>query len=77
MPNPVAVVASNLPTAVAAVLAVMQDGKWHSLEELAQLTGFLMTGCSARLRDLRKEKYGSHKIELSGNEGQYLYRLVK
>lgn len=45
------------------VKAIMLDGKMHFLKELAMLTGHPEASCSSRLRDLRKDKFGSWVIE--------------
>ena len=55
----------------------MKDGRWYSLADLAEYAGGSEAACSARLRDLRKSKYGSHTVSRwhVGN-GLYKYRLV-
>lgn len=45
------------------VQAVMTDGHWHTLPDLAQRVGGSEAAISARLRDLRKAKYGGHTVE--------------
>jgi hypothetical protein len=55
----------------------MEDGRWRSLETLAMLAGGTEASVSARLRDLRKEKYGSHNVERKHiRDGLWLYRLI-
>jgi hypothetical protein len=44
------------------VQAIMSDGHWHTLAELAARTGGSEAAVSARLRDLRKPRFGGHKI---------------
>ena len=59
------------------VFAVMSDGHWHSLREIADKAKGSEASVSARLRDLRKEKFGSYEVErrrLDG--GLFQYRLV-
>ena len=46
-----------------AVYALMNDGKWHTLAWIARTLAFPEASVSARLRDLRKAKWGSHKVE--------------
>lgn len=46
-----------------AVRAVMSDHEYHTLYHIALLTGYPEASISARLRDLRKPKYGSNIIE--------------
>jgi hypothetical protein len=41
----------------------MADGNWWSLWELAERTGGSEASVSARLRDLRKPKFGGHTVE--------------
>lgn len=45
------------------VYDAMQGGRWLTLAELAQVAGGSEAGVSARLRDLRKAKYGAHVVE--------------
>ena len=40
----------------------MLDGKWHTLQELSEVTGAPEASVSARLRDLRKAPNGSHTV---------------
>jgi len=57
---------------------IMSDGRWHFLPELVEALGCKEQSASARVRDLRKEKYGSHNIQterVSG--GLYRYRMVR
>lgn len=45
------------------VLAVLKDHRWHTLCDISSQTGDPQASVSARMRDLRKERYGSHTIE--------------
>ena len=59
------------------VWRVMSDGRWHTIPEIGKVTGHTDRGISARIRDFRKEKYGSHTVHgenISG--GLWRYRLV-
>ena len=59
------------------VLAVLRDGQWHSLEELLAKVGGRETALSARIRDLRKPKFGGYTVESeSRGRGTWFYRLV-
>lgn len=59
------------------VLAYMSNGRWWTLRELAQATGDPEASISARLRDLRKPKFGSYKVAREYVErGLFRYRLV-
>jgi len=44
------------------VYRVIKDGDWHTLSEISFLTGDPEAGISARLRDLRKKKFGGHVV---------------
>lgn len=62
---------------LARVYSFMIDGRFHSLSEIASVAGGLETSISARVRDLKKKKYGAHKIEKRKVKGQPReYRLV-
>ena len=64
---------------LAAVRDAMSDGRWHTLFALSRITGASEASCSARLRDLRKPRYGSRTVErrtVMGGGGIFEYRLV-
>lgn len=44
------------------VVDVMRDGHWRTLEELARATGDPESSVSARLRDLRKARFGAFTV---------------
>lgn len=44
------------------VVDLMRDGQWRTLSEIATATGDPEASVSARLRDLRKPKFGRHDI---------------
>ncbi len=62
------------------VFALMSDGGWRTLEEIAAATDSSPTGVSARLRDFRKPRCGAHTVDLRrcGNpaNGVFEYRLI-
>ena len=65
------------------VRAVMQDGHWRTLAELQESIWLRYTrkaaeaAVSARLRDLRKPKFGSHQVERRRRAGGlWEYRVV-
>jgi hypothetical protein len=61
----------------ARILALMKDGRWRSLATIAQVSGDPEASISARLRDLRKERFGSHAVERRYiARGLYEYRLL-
>lgn len=58
------------------VYAIMSDREWHTLRELAQRTGGSEAAVSARVRDLRKPKFGGHTVDLRYvQNGLWEYRL--
>jgi len=63
------------------VRALMLDSKWRTLQEIADFTGDPVASVSAQLRHLRKERFGSWRVErrARGNrdQGLYEYRLLK
>lgn len=62
------------------VYEAMRDGRWRTLVEIAAITGDPQASVSARLRDLRKEKFGSHPVERRRRgppkSGIFEYRVV-
>ena len=71
----------RLGTQMRKVYRVMFDGAWRTLPELSEKTGYPQQSISARLRDLRKEKFGSHRVARRARgervRGLFEYRLVK
>jgi hypothetical protein len=62
-----------------AVWNVMRDGQWRSLCELATQSGEPEASVSARLRDLRKTRFGAHLVERRRRENQpgtFEYRVT-
>lgn len=58
------------------VFEVMSDNLWHTLNEISAIIDAPPASVSARLRDLRREKFGSHVVErrrVAG--GLFEYRL--
>ena len=62
------------------VKALMLDGQWRSLREIASLTGDPESSVSAHLRHLRKPRFGSWVVERRprGNrdDGLFEYRVI-
>jgi hypothetical protein len=55
---------------------LMLDGQWRSLIEIAAATGSPQASVSARLRDLRKAKFGGYTVERRLlSPGLYEYRV--
>jgi hypothetical protein len=62
---------------LAAVYQTMKDGEWVTLADLADIARGSVASVSARVRDLRKEKFGAHIVERRYvAEGVWEYRLV-
>lgn len=69
--------AARLTGQLGRVEAIMQDGDWHTLAELAERCGGTQTAISARIRDFRKPKFGGREVERAHVErGLWKYRLV-
>lgn len=63
---------------LARVRAVMRDGEWHTLPELATRCGGTEAAISARIRDFRKAKFGGHTVEREYvAAGLWQYRLIE
>lgn len=62
------------------VFETMKDGIYRTLDELSEATGSPMQSVSARLRDLRKTRFGSftvnRRVRGDRNSGLYEYQLV-
>ena len=61
------------------VFRAMSDGNWHRLSELAYKCQGSEASVSARIRDLRKDKFGAFQVDRKRHEkvkGLFLYRLV-
>ena len=68
---------------LARTYAVMKDGRWRTHEEIAEAVGCSVQGASARLRDLRKEKFlalypngGVEKRRITDGTWEYRMRRV-
>jgi hypothetical protein len=54
----------------------MLPGGWWTLPQLAAATGYPEASISARIRDLRKPKFGGHTVERRHvSKGLWEYRL--
>jgi hypothetical protein len=60
------------------VFDLMRDGEWRRLHEIEEAVGGSATSVSARLRDLRKSKFGGFTVETRAPKdgGSWWYRLV-
>ena len=68
----------RLKSQQADVARAMADGGWHTLHALAFRTGHPEASVSARLRDLRKPRWGSNLIQRQRRgKGLWEYRLLR
>lgn len=54
---------ARLNTILGRVWNLMRDHEWRTLSEIKEITGGSEASVSARLRDLRKERFGSLEVE--------------
>lgn len=60
------------------VFKAMRDGSWRTLAQLHEITGHPEASISARMRDLRKFRNGSHTVERRYvKRGLFEYRLLE
>lgn len=60
------------------IMNCLNLGCWWTLNQLTEQTGDPPASISAQLRNLRKERFGSHVIEKRYvDNGLYEYRLVR
>jgi hypothetical protein len=60
------------------VMWLMRDGYWRTLAEIEAATGYPQASISARLRDFRKARFGSHTVlrrRAAEGGGTWEYRL--
>jgi len=68
---------SRLSRQLATVKRVMLDGRWRTLFEIHALTREPEASISARLRDLRKEKFGGYLVRRRRrSRGLFEYKLL-
>lgn len=59
------------------VISLMSDGHWRTLSQIEDATNFPQASISARLRDLRKERWGKRTVDRRRKDkGLFEYRLV-
>lgn len=71
----------RLNNALGRVFRLMRDGEWRTLKQIAEQCGTSEAGASARLRDLRKDKFSglgvkavdSHRVD--GGLWEYRVRV--
>ncbi len=72
----------RLDSAFVTVFRLMRDGRWRSLKDIMIATCFRFSevNVSSRLRDYRKEKFGSHTVDtrivIIDGRPVYQYRLT-
>ena len=68
----------RLSGALEKVYRAAKDGTWHTLEHLSWVAGCTESSASARLRDLRKPRFGSHTVNRrrTAKPGIYEYQLI-
>lgn len=72
--------AARLTGQILRIYALMEDGCWRTLREIADVTGDPESSISAQLRHLRKPRFGSHVVSKRHRgdpaNGLYEYRLA-
>lgn len=63
------------------IKSLMLDSNWRTLDEISRTTGDPVASISAQLRHLRKERFGSFKVERrprnDRKNGLFEYRVIK
>lgn len=68
---------SRLGAQMCAVLSLMADGVWRTLSDISTQTNAPESSVSARLRDLRKERFGGHTVNRQYlQRGLFRYQLL-
>ena len=52
----------RLTSQMGRVFLLMRDAKWRTLQDISQMAQGSEASVSARLRDLRKERFGAHTV---------------
>ena len=72
---------ARLTTQMGRVWLALQEGEWLSLGELAARVDAPEASVSARLRDLRKQRFGNHEVARrhrgERGSGLFEYQLVR
>lgn len=68
----------RLTTQLEAVRMVISGGGWWTLSDISTLADAPQSSVSARLRDLRKPRFGKHTVERRrvADAGTYEYRMA-
>jgi hypothetical protein len=68
---------ARLKSQLIRVWNTMSPGQWLTLRQIAERTGDPEQSVSARIRDLRKPRFGEHTVEReSVGSGIFRYRLI-
>ena len=69
---------ARLSTLMSRVKAIMWSGNWFTLRTLAEQCKGAEASVSARIRDLRKERFGGYEVERKHLlDGVWVYRLKR
>lgn len=67
----------RLDNAMGRIYTLMKDGRWYTLAELACVGECSEAAASARLRDLRKKKFGGWFVDKANcGDGLWKYRFT-
>lgn len=66
----------RLKSQLQCVFDLMSDGQPRTLQRISRSTGFPEASISARIRDFRKKKFGSHTVESYREGNKWLYKLI-
>ena len=68
----------RLSTQLLKVFHLMKDGNWRTLQDIQKIIYAPESSISARLRDLRKDKFGGHSVvrQRFKSGGLFEYKLV-
>lgn len=59
------------------VFNLLANGQWYTLDQISYCTNHPQASVSARLRDLRKPKFGGFTVEKRNlGKGTWIYRLT-
>jgi hypothetical protein len=68
---------ARLAAQLGRVRVALEDGEWHTLAELSVRTDAPEASVSARLRDLRKPRFGARTVERRYvGDGEWEYRML-
>lgn len=71
---------ARLESQLVRIFDLMKDGNWRTLREISAIVHGSESGVSARLRDMRKPKFGGHTVERRARgdreRGLFEYKLI-